>query len=108
MRQDLFVDVGISDDSFASVTATWQGGHGWLVVRAFTQSVGNPYLSLLTDVLLGSTPQPIPGIPATITAAGIYPFYAPAGVAIRAAAQQTAAGDLGSCGNVYLLGDKAA
>lgn len=55
--------------------AIWQGGNGWIVVGTFTQVSGAPSMLVNATVDGATTSQDLVSSP--VTAAGIYPFFAP-------------------------------
>lgn len=66
---------GATASSYITGKAIWPGGNGWLVVGTFTQVSGTPSMLAYATVDGATTSQDL--VTSPITAAGIYPFFAP-------------------------------
>ncbi len=98
MRQPFLTTANLAESSNVTAEVEWQGGNGWLIVSNLLLT-GTPTLTMSVKS------EDFPGAPSSISASGIYAFYAPKG-AILYLEISTGAGEQISFGNIYLLGDK--
>lgn len=91
-----FAPLNLVSFSSFSLFVPWSGGRGWLnVAGTFVGASAGLNISTSSNVEGSSGGEiglPIPGVPAFITAPGVYPFEAPEGL-LSIGVQATGVGD---------------